>query len=195
MPAAAELNSDIEDLEEFERQTALRGNERTNHQRGPGHKFGWEISPNIARASASRESKKPPQTVAVVNPAPVNVEDREMIARIVRDARARWSAPIRSMPELVAAHRARRDELQITHETIDAIAGWAPGYAGKILAPDPIKNLGWMSLGSLLGTFGTMLLMVEDEEQIKRVQSRWTRRERPLQTAAPAIGSSSGGDR
>ena len=98
------------------------------------------------------------------------------------------------MPELVAAHRARRDELQITHETIDAIAGWAPGYAGKILAPDPIKNLGWMSLGSLLGTFGTMLLMVEDEEQIKPVQGRWTRRERPVQTAAPAIGFSSEGD-
>ena len=120
MPAAAELKSDIEDLEEFERQTALRGNERTNHQRGPGHKFGWEISPNIARASASRESKKPPQTVAVVKPAPVNVEDLTM-----QDARARWMMPIRSMEEVVAAARARREELGITLECIDEIAGWA----------------------------------------------------------------------
>jgi hypothetical protein len=191
MPAAAKLEtmSDIEALGEFERQTALSVNERTLHQRGPGLKSGWSISPNIARASVSRESKKPPKAVASIKPAPVNVEDREMIARIVRDARTRWSAPIRSMEELVAAFRACRDERQLTHETIDAIAGWPQGYCGKLMCDPPIKNLGWSSLGLGLGAFGKMLLMVDDEEQIRRVQSRWTRRERP----APAIGSSSGG--
>jgi hypothetical protein len=106
--------------------------------------------------------------------ARVDVEDLRIMA-----ARQRWSLPIRSMPDVLDRCRARRDELGITHETIDDIAGWAAGYGGKILAPNPIKNLGWMSLGSLLGTIGTMLIMVEDPEQIRRVQDRWIRRERP----------------
>src|SRR5258708_39449173 len=89
----------------------------------------------------------------------------------------RMTAPSRSMPELIAALRARRDELQITHETIDSIAGWPAGYAGKLLAPEPIKNLGWMSLGLALDTLGIALMVVPDEEQIKRVEKRWTKRE------------------
>jgi hypothetical protein len=152
----------------------------------PGHKFGWEISPNIARASVSRESEKPVSTLSI-RPAPVDDEDREMFDRALRNARARWMVPIRSMPELLAAHRARRDELGLTHLTIDEIAGWASGYASKLLAPEPIRNLGWLSLGALHGTLGTMLLMVEDPEQIRRVESRWIRRERP-QTSAKIEG-------
>jgi hypothetical protein len=80
---------------------------------------------------------------------------------------------------VVAAARARRAELGITLECIDEIAGWAPRYASKILAPQPVKNLGWMSLGELLGSIGTMLIMVEDSAQIERVKDRWTPRERP----------------
>jgi hypothetical protein len=159
---------DIDNLEEIERQTAFRVNGRN-----------WGLSPNIARASVSRESEKPPQAVVSIKPAPVDVENRETFDRAIQDARARWMVPIRSMSELLAAHRARRDELGLTHLTIDEIAGWASGYASKILSPNPIKNLGWMSLGSLHGTLGTMLIMVEDPEQIRRVQDRWIRRERP----------------
>jgi hypothetical protein len=63
--------------------------------------------------------------------------------------------------------RVRRDELQLTHETIDDIAGWADGYASKLLAPEPIKNLGWMSLGTVCKTMAVQLLVVEDKEQRK----------------------------
>jgi hypothetical protein len=83
------------------------------------------------------------------------------------------------MPELVAALRARRDELQLTHEVIDDIAGWPAGYAGKLLAPEPIKNLGWSSLGDALDTLAIKLVVVENEEQRRLVESRWKRRERP----------------
>jgi hypothetical protein len=185
MPAVAEniLMTDIDGLEEIERQTAFRINEpRPRH---PVHN--WGISPNIARASVSRESEKPPQAVASIKPTPVDVDDRETFDRALQNARARWMVPIRSMSELLAAHRARRDELGLTHETIDELAGWAGGYAGKVLAPEPIKNLGWQSLGLLHGVFGTMLIMVEDPEQIRRVESRWIRRERP-QTSAKIEG-------
>jgi hypothetical protein len=92
---------------------------------------------------------------------------------------------IRSMEELLEALRARRDELQITHETIDDVAGWPSGYAGKLLAPSPIKNLGWMSFGLALDSMGVALVMIENAEQRKLVENRWVRRERP-RNAAPA---------
>ena len=91
---------------------------------------------------------------------------------------------IRSMPDLLEALRARRDELELTHERLDTLAGWPDGYSGKLLAPNPIKNLGWQSLGLALGSLGIALVVVEDEEQIKRVQNRWIKRERPHNGAA-----------
>jgi hypothetical protein len=94
---------------------------------------------------------------------------------------------IRSMEDLLAALRARRDEIGVTHETIDEVAGWPSGYAGKLLSPSPIKNLGWMSLGVALDSMGVALVMVENVEQRKLVEKRWIRRERP-RNAAPAAG-------
>jgi hypothetical protein len=88
---------------------------------------------------------------------------------------------IHSMEELLAALRARRDELQLTHERLDDISGLPSGYFGKLLAPVPIKNLGWMSFGLALDSMGVALVMVENPEQIKLVEKRWTPRERPHQ--------------
>jgi hypothetical protein len=41
------------------------------------------------------------------------------------------TAPIRSQSELLDAIRARRDELNISHETIDNIAGFQAGYTSS----------------------------------------------------------------
>ena len=92
---------------------------------------------------------------------------------------------IRSMEELLEALRARRDQLQLTYETIDHIAGWPSFYAAKLLAPEPIKNLGWQSLGLALDSTGVALVVVENVEQAAKVRSRWIPRERP-HNAAPA---------
>ncbi len=89
------------------------------------------------------------------------------------------TAAIHSMSDLLAALRARRDELQLTHEVIDDVAGWPSGYCGKLLAPNPIKNLGWQSLGLALDTLAIELLVVENTEQRKLVERRWKKRERP----------------
>lgn len=89
------------------------------------------------------------------------------------------TAPIRDYPDLVQALRSRRDALNISHETIDSISGLQPGYTSKLLAPKPIKNLGPMSLGSLLGALGLKLVAVEDMEQTERVSARWQKRKRP----------------
>jgi hypothetical protein len=92
---------------------------------------------------------------------------------------------VRSMPEVVEALRVWRDERGITHEVFDHIAGWSSGYAGKLMCDPPIKNLGWSSLGDALGVLAIKLVVVEDPEQRKLVESRWKRRERP-RNAPPA---------
>jgi hypothetical protein len=98
---------------------------------------------------------------------------------------------IRGMPDLLDALRERRDEVGITLEKLDDIAGHPSGYSAKLLAPVPIKNLGWLSFGLTLDALGVALVMVENPEQIKRVENRWIPRERPQQrprNAAPAAG-------
>jgi hypothetical protein len=87
--------------------------------------------------------------------------------------------PIRSMDGLLDAIRARRDELNISHETIDTIAGFQSGYCSKLLCTPPMKNPGPMSLGALLGALGMALMPVSDPGMIAKVQDRWQKRKRP----------------
>jgi hypothetical protein len=84
-----------------------------------------------------------------------------------------------SIDQLLSALRARRDELEITNETIDAVAGLADRYTSKILAANfPSKGLGHVSLGLLLGALGlgvARVIITEDPEQVARVQARWVK--------------------
>jgi len=91
----------------------------------------------------------------------------------------------RSMQELVEAIRVWREMRGVSLATLDHVAGWAEGYGAKLLSPSPIKNLGWQSLGLGLNALAIKLVVVEDPEQRKLVERRWTQRERP-QNAAPA---------
>jgi hypothetical protein len=83
------------------------------------------------------------------------------------------------MGELLQALRDRRDELDISHETLDQISGLQSGYVSKLLAPKPIKNLGPVSLGPLLGALGVAITVVPDKEAIAAVKHRWQKRKRP----------------
>lgn len=91
------------------------------------------------------------------------------------------------MEELVDALRHRRDELNISHETIDQIAGYQSGYTSKLLAPRPIKNLGPMSFGSLLGALGIAVMVVPDPAACARVSKHWQPRKRPQRLAPLSI--------
>jgi hypothetical protein len=93
------------------------------------------------------------------------------------------NAPIRSMPELVDAIRARRDELNISHETIDNIAGLQSGYTSKLLGPIQLKGFSHMSLGAVLGALGIGLVVIEDPEAKAKVEGRWQKRKRPQRLA------------
>lgn len=85
-------------------------------------------------------------------------------------------AEIRSYGELLSALRARADELQVTREGLDAITGLQSGYAGKLLAPVPIKSLGKFSMGPMLTAMGCMLILVEDADTLARITSRVPKR-------------------
>ncbi len=84
--------------------------------------------------------------------------------------------------ELLDLIRRRRDELGITHETIDHITGWASGYASKVLSPEPLKNLGPKSLFLVLEALALGIArveFVEDAERATKMRSRWVQRLRP----------------
>jgi hypothetical protein len=73
---------------------------------------------------------------------------------------------------LVAALRKRVAELGINYETVDALAGWTDSYASKVLATEPLKRMGQMSLDAIIGALGVKLIVVEDPEQTAVITSR-----------------------
>ncbi|KRR22637.1 hypothetical protein CQ14_30995 [Bradyrhizobium lablabi] len=89
---------------------------------------------------------------------------------------------VRSRDEFVQLIRDRRDELQLTMETLDAVTGLADGLCSKLLAPNPTKGMGAISLKALLGALALGIAevrIIEDPAQAKRMAPRWTKRKRP----------------
>ena len=93
---------------------------------------------------------------------------------------------LRTDDDLLEAYRARIRELGITHQTVDAIAGWADGWTSKIMCG--MKRPGPKTRETLNQTLGMAFVVVEDEEAKARVQARWVQRRRPLKKL-PALAS------
>lgn len=100
------------------------------------------------------------------------------------------TAPIRSMPDLIAGLRASVVQRGVAFETVDNISGLPDRYTSKLLAPNPIKNLGFLSIEGVLGALGKALVLVDDPEQIERVKGRWKPSKRPMKLALQASASS-----
>jgi hypothetical protein len=78
---------------------------------------------------------------------------------------------------LLEAFRARAQELEISRTGIDSIAGWADGYASKLLSGAAAKRrkiIGPLSLGLMLDTLGLKMILVEDPEGTARTLKRRT---------------------
>lgn len=73
--------------------------------------------------------------------------------------------------------RARADELGLTREHIDELAGLHSGYAAKLLSPKPIKKLGDLLLGLMMPGLGMRLVAIEDLDALERITRRGLRRE------------------
>lgn len=72
--------------------------------------------------------------------------------------------------------RARVLELGISHETLDAIAGWQSGYASKLLAKPPIRQVGLHTLFIALGSLGLAMRLEDDPQGLERLRTRMVER-------------------
>lgn len=79
--------------------------------------------------------------------------------------------------DLHAAARARAEQLNVSRETIDDVAGLTNGYASKLLALPPIKKFGPISLGPTMRALGLKMIVVDDPEALAKVEGRLTPRE------------------
>jgi hypothetical protein len=92
---------------------------------------------------------------------------------------------IGSREELLQVVRDRRDELDLSHDTLDAITGLQGGYVSKLLSDPPVRGFGEMSLQALLDALGLRIgfaVIMEDPEQSDRVRARWKPRKRRPET-------------
>ncbi|MCK1707623.1 MULTISPECIES: hypothetical protein [unclassified Bradyrhizobium] len=89
---------------------------------------------------------------------------------------------LRTKLEVVEALRARKEALNLSHETIDTLVGWSDRYSSKALAPVPRKNLSGETLQAVLDALGlgiAAVVLVEDPEMAARMHPRWVPRLRP----------------
>jgi hypothetical protein len=97
---------------------------------------------------------------------------------------------IRSRDELLQVLRARRDELDLSHGTIDGISGACDGYTGKLLCDPPVRGFGAESLAAILGALALRMVrveIIEDPQQAERVRARWKPRQRKPTRRAPVV--------
>ena len=81
-------------------------------------------------------------------------------------------AIVRTTDDLREVFRRRVAEMNISLETLDAIAGLPTRYSSKVLGLQPTRRFCQFSLDGLLGALGLMLIVVEDAEALARVQRR-----------------------
>jgi hypothetical protein len=81
--------------------------------------------------------------------------------------------------DLLKLIRARVLELRISHETMDAVCGLPSGYSSKLLCDPPVRRLGVLSLGCVVGALGCVLIVAEDAEQIVKIRPRLALRKHP----------------
>jgi hypothetical protein len=134
---------------------------------GSSHKrreFGWSIK--AATPKQRKQKCEPASDIAAVSPF--------------------TPAEIVSYDDLLTALRRRADELQISRETINFIAGMPDGYAGKVMGLKKIRRIGLESLAAFLGALSVKLVMVVDEERLAINRHLYTPRDDPHTRSAKA---------
>lgn len=91
----------------------------------------------------------------------------------------------RDHDELLAALRRRKEQLELSVETLDHLAGLTARHSQKILGCNPGRGITRITLGPLLGSLGLKVLIVEDDEAIARIAPRWRKRNRNLVRNGP----------
>jgi len=92
------------------------------------------------------------------------------------DMDGRILATVTDYAGMLAALRDRADELRLSREAIDQVAGLPSGYSGKILGIGQVRRLNLISLGPVLGALGVKLVMVVDGAALKQFGGRSAKR-------------------
>jgi hypothetical protein len=92
-------------------------------------------------------------------------------------AASRTIAVVNDYPALQRVLRQRAEDLKISRETLDALAGISEGHSAKMLTDPPRKNMGILTFGLLLRALGLQLVVIEDDEQMRKLASRIVRRD------------------
>lgn len=79
--------------------------------------------------------------------------------------------------DLVAALRARAEELNVSRAEIDRVAGLPSGYAGKMLCIPPVKYAGPQSFWNIAGALGLAVQLVVDPEATARFAGKMDQRD------------------
>jgi hypothetical protein len=93
---------------------------------------------------------------------------------------------LRTADDLIAALRARKDELGLSNATVDEIAGMTLGHWDKACGPSRVKSPNLFTLMSLIGALGLAVQFVDDPDRIRAVRGRWRRRSDP-QVCPPTL--------
>jgi hypothetical protein len=92
------------------------------------------------------------------------------------DAARPLSSLLSSADDVLDAVRARKDDLALSNQALEHIAGYAEGTVNKYIGPSREKSPTLPMLYLLLQAMGLGLVLVEDAEAAKRMSHRWTKR-------------------
>jgi hypothetical protein len=92
------------------------------------------------------------------------------------DARPRVLAEFTSYDEMLAAVRARVNELDVCGERFDEFAGLPRGYLSKLIGVRPVRGIGKTSMQPVLCGLGLKGQFVEDPVGTARLKNRITPR-------------------
>ena len=81
-------------------------------------------------------------------------------------------AEVNSYGQMLAALRARVNELQINGERFDEYSGLPRGYLSNLIGAKPVRGLGMTSFAPVLAGLGLRLLIIEDQEATERLKNR-----------------------
>jgi hypothetical protein len=87
---------------------------------------------------------------------------------------------------MLAAVRARVNELQINGERFDEFAGLPRGYLSKLIGVNPVRRISMTSMGPLFAALGIYCVVMEDPQATARLKRRLVPKQanyvRPTQT-------------
>ena len=87
------------------------------------------------------------------------------------------TATIHDYDGLIAALRARIDEIGVSYDDLETLCGFTRGHLSKILGPVRVKNIGLQTLLILIGGLALRFRLEPDLEAAQAMAHRWERRD------------------